>query len=41
VHRAFGLGVLRVTGTGIAGIVVFAGREHVRRFGFPELYPER
>jgi RNA polymerase sigma-70 factor (ECF subfamily) len=39
VHRAFGIGVLRVTSTGIAGIVVFGGPEHVARFGFPDALP--
>jgi RNA polymerase sigma-70 factor (ECF subfamily) len=38
-HRAFGIGVLRVTSTGIAGIVVFGGAEHVARFGFPDALP--
>ena len=39
VHRAFGIGVLRVTSTGIAGIVVFGGPEQVARFGFPDALP--
>jgi RNA polymerase sigma-70 factor, ECF subfamily len=39
VHRAFGIGVLRVSSTGIAGIVVFGGPEHVARFGFPDALP--
>ena len=38
VHRAFGLAVLTVTGTGIARIVVFGDPGLVTRFGFP---PER
>ena len=39
VHRAFGIGVLRVSSTGIAGIVVFGRPEHVARFGFPDALP--
>ena len=35
VHRAFGLAVLTVTGTGIARIVVFGDPGLVTRFGFP------
>jgi RNA polymerase sigma-70 factor (ECF subfamily) len=35
VHRAFGLAVLTVTGTGIARIVVFGDPGLVARFGFP------
>lgn len=35
VHRAFGLAVLSVTGTGIARIVVFGDPGLVTRFGFP------
>jgi RNA polymerase sigma-70 factor, ECF subfamily len=34
-HRAFGLAVLTVTGTGIARITVFAGPALVTRSGFP------
>jgi RNA polymerase sigma-70 factor (ECF subfamily) len=36
IHRAFGLGVLTTTGTGIARILVFAGGpDLVARFGLP------
>ena len=35
VHRAFGLAVLTVTGTGIVRIVVFGDPGLVTRFGFP------
>jgi RNA polymerase sigma-70 factor (ECF subfamily) len=40
IHRAFGLGVLTVTGAGIARIVVFdGGPDLVARFGLPPVHP--
>jgi RNA polymerase sigma-70 factor (ECF subfamily) len=40
VHRAFGLGVLTVTQTGIARIVVFGGGpDQVAKFGLPPVHP--
>jgi RNA polymerase sigma-70 factor (ECF subfamily) len=41
VHRAFGLAVLTVTGTGIARIVVFGDPGLVTRFGFPPVHDGR
>lgn len=42
VHRAFGLGVLTVTGVGIARILVFGGGpDLVAKFGLPPVYPGR
>jgi RNA polymerase sigma-70 factor (ECF subfamily) len=40
VHRAFGLGVLTVTSTGIARIVVFGGSDLVARFGLSRVHPD-
>jgi RNA polymerase sigma-70 factor (ECF subfamily) len=40
IHRAFGLGVLTATHTGIARIVVFGGGpDLVAKFGLPPVYP--
>jgi RNA polymerase sigma-70 factor, ECF subfamily len=39
VHRAFGLGVLTVTETGIARILVFSGADLVAKFGLPPSLP--
>jgi RNA polymerase sigma-70 factor, ECF subfamily len=41
IHRAFGLGVLTVTRTGIARTHVFSdGPDLVTKFGLPPRYPE-
>ncbi len=40
VHRAFGLGVLTVTPTGIARIVVFGDATIVARFGLPPVHQD-
>jgi RNA polymerase sigma-70 factor (ECF subfamily) len=41
VHRAYGVGVLSTTATGIKRIVVFAGADVVARFGFPPELDDR